>query len=57
LETIEAQYRQKMGSRGTLLDFHDRLLCYGTTPFAVVGPELMADLSKPLAQVRAAARY
>jgi uncharacterized protein (DUF885 family) len=57
LETIQAQYRQKMGARATLLDFHDRLLCYGTTPFAIVGPELMADLRKPLAQVRAGANY
>ena len=57
LEALETEYRQKMGSRGTLLDFHDRLLCYGTTPFAIVGPELMADLSKPLAEVRAGADY
>jgi uncharacterized protein DUF885 len=57
LELLEAQYRIKMGSKASMLDFHDRLLCYGTTPFAVVGPELMADLSKPLSQVRAAARY
>jgi hypothetical protein len=57
LESLETQYREKMGSQATMLDFHDRLLCYGTTPFAVVGPELMADLSKPLAQVRAAANY
>jgi len=32
-------------------------MCYGTTPFAVVAPELLADLSKPLAEVRAAADY
>ena len=57
LEALETQYRQKMGAHGSLLDFHDRLLCYGTTPFAIVAPELMADLSKPLAQVRAAANY
>jgi uncharacterized protein (DUF885 family) len=57
LESLETQYRLKMGAQGSMLDFHDRLLCYGTTPFAVVGPELMADLSKPLAQVRAAANY
>jgi uncharacterized protein (DUF885 family) len=57
LELLEAQYRLKLGSKATMLDFHDRLLCYGTTPFAIVAPELMADLSKPLAQVRAAARY
>ncbi len=47
----------KMGSKGSLLDFHDRLMCYGTTPYAIVGPELLADLKKPLAEVRAAARY
>ncbi len=57
LEALETQYREKMGAQASMLDFHDRLLCYGTTPFAVVGPELMADLSKPLAQVRAAANY
>ncbi|HEY7980846.1 MAG TPA: DUF885 family protein [Candidatus Eremiobacteraceae bacterium] len=57
LESLETQYRVKMGSQASMLDFNDRLLCYGTTPFAVVGPELMADLSKPLAQVRAAANY
>jgi uncharacterized protein (DUF885 family) len=57
LELLEGQYWVKMGSRATMLDFHDRLLCYGTTPFAVVSPELLADLKKPLAQVRAAARY
>jgi uncharacterized protein (DUF885 family) len=57
LETLETQYREKMGAQASLLDFHDRLLCYGTTPFAVVAPELMADLSKPLAEVRAAANY
>jgi hypothetical protein len=57
LESLETQYREKMGSQASMLDFHDRLLCYGTTPFAVVGPELMADLSKPLAAVRAAANY
>jgi hypothetical protein len=57
LEQLEAEYQQKMGSKGSMLDFHDRLMCYGTTPFAVVAPELMADLSKPLAEVRAAANY
>ncbi|HKW44553.1 MAG TPA: DUF885 family protein [Candidatus Eremiobacteraceae bacterium] len=57
LEALETQYRIAMGSHATMLDFHDRLLCYGTTPFAVVGPELMADLHKPLAEVRKAANY
>ncbi len=57
LEVLEAQYRIAMGSKANMLDFHDRLLCYGTTPLAIVGPELLADLKKPLAQVRAAANY
>ena len=57
LELLEAEYRTRLGSKATMLDFHDRLLCYGTTPFAIVAPELLADLKKPLAQVRAAARY
>ena len=38
-------------------DFHDRLLCYGDTPLSIVGPELLADLSKPLAEVRSTAGY
>ncbi len=45
------------GAQGSLLDFHDRLLSYGSTPFAVVAPELMADLDKPASAVRAAAHY
>ncbi|HEY9084553.1 MAG TPA: DUF885 family protein, partial [Candidatus Tyrphobacter sp.] len=57
LEDLEGQYMRRMGDRGSLEDFHDRLMCYGTTPFAIVAPELLADLSKPLAQVRAAANY
>jgi hypothetical protein len=57
LETILAEYRAKAGANASLRDFHDRLLCYGSTPFSVVGPELLADLSKPLAQVRASAGY
>jgi hypothetical protein len=57
LQTLLGEYTSKMGTKGSLLDFHDRLLCYGTTPFAVVAPELMADLDKPLAEVRAAANY
>lgn len=57
LELLESQYLLKEGSNASMLDFHDRLLCYGTTPLSIVGPELMADLDKPLAQVRAAARY
>jgi len=57
LETLLGEYMLKMGSKGSLLDFHDRLMCYGTTPYAIVGPELLADLKKPVAEVRAAARY
>jgi hypothetical protein len=57
LETLLAEYRAKAGANASLRDFHDRLLCYGTTPFSVVGPELLADLAKPLAEVRAAADY
>ena len=57
LENLEGEYMLRMGSRGSLHDFHDRLLSYGTTPFAVVAPELLADLGKSAAQVRAAANY
>jgi len=42
---------------GSLHDFHDRLLSYGTTPLAVVARELLADLDKPASEVRAAANY
>jgi len=55
LELLEHDYFAIMGSRGTLQDFHDRLMCYGTTPLAIVGPELLDDLSKPLETVQAAA--
>ncbi len=57
LETLLGAYRSRMGAKGSLVDFHERLLSYGTTPFAIVGPELLADLNKPLAEVRAAADY
>ena len=57
LENLEAQYMLKMGSKGSLHDFHDRLLSYGTTPYSIMGPELLADLNKSAAQVRAAANY
>jgi hypothetical protein len=57
LEQVLATYLQKTGGNGSLHDFHDRLLSYGCTPFAVVGPELIADLDKPAAAVRAAANY
>ena len=57
LEELLAEYQRRMGERGSLHDFHDRLLSYGTTPFAIVGPELLADLDKPASAVRAAANY
>src|SRR5580704_10242601 len=57
LEGLLAEYRSKAGADASLRDFHDRLLCYGSTPFSILGPELLADLKKPLAEVRAAARY
>jgi hypothetical protein len=55
LEALLSAYRERMGDRATLLDFHDRLLSYGTTPFSVVGPELLGDLDKPASAVMAAA--
>ncbi|HTY93822.1 MAG TPA: DUF885 domain-containing protein [Steroidobacteraceae bacterium] len=57
LENLLADYLQRTGDHGSLRDFHDRLLSYGTTPFAVVAPELLADLGKPASEVRAAAHY
>jgi len=57
LEGLLAEYRSQAGAGASLRDFHDRLLCYGSTPFSVLGPELLADLKKPLAEVRAGARY
>jgi len=57
LEALLAEYRARAGAGATLRDFHDRLLCYGSTPFSIVGPELLADLAKPLAEVRASAGY
>jgi len=47
----------RTGNKGSLRDFHDRLLSYGTTPFAIVAPELLQDLNKPAEEVRAAANY
>jgi uncharacterized protein (DUF885 family) len=57
LEALLAEYRAKAGAAASLRDFHTRLLCYGSTPFSIVGPELLADLAKPLAEVRAGAGY
>ena len=57
LEQLLAEYQHRMGDKGSLRDFHDRLLSYGSTPFSVVGPELLADLDKPASAVRAVANY
>jgi hypothetical protein len=57
LEALLGDYRAKAGANASLADFHERLLCYGTTPFAVVAPELLADLDRPLETVRAAVGY
>jgi uncharacterized protein (DUF885 family) len=55
IDLLEHAYFRAMGTRGSLEDFHDRLMCYGTTPLSIVGPELLGDLSKPLSEVQAAA--
>ncbi|MBS0386945.1 MAG: DUF885 family protein [Proteobacteria bacterium] len=57
IEELYAAYSLKQGAKGSLRDFHDRLLSYGATPLSIVGPELLADLDKPAAEVRAAANY
>jgi|KBSSwiStaDraftv2_1062776.scaffolds.fasta_scaffold01222_24 uncharacterized protein (DUF885 family) len=57
IQQLLADYLQKTGGKGSLHDFHDRLLSYGSTPLAIVGPELLADLDKPASAVRAAANY
>ena len=57
LESLLAEYQHRMGDKGSLHDFHDRLLSYGSVPFSVVGPELLADLDKPASAVRAVANY
>jgi uncharacterized protein (DUF885 family) len=57
IEMLYGDYIQKLGVHGSLHDFHDRLLSYGSTPLSIVGPELLADLDKSAAQVRAAANY
>ncbi len=57
LEQLLAAYLQKTAGQGSLHDFHDRLLSYGSTPFAIVTPELLQDLSKSAAEVRSAANY
>ncbi len=55
IDLLERDYFIATGSRGSLLDFHDRLMCYGTTPLSIVGPELIGDLSKSLSEIRVAA--
>jgi uncharacterized protein (DUF885 family) len=57
IQQLLSAYIQKTAGKGSLRDFHDRLLSYGCTPLAVVGPELLADLDKPVSAVRAAANY
>jgi uncharacterized protein (DUF885 family) len=57
LEQLLGDYQKTMGERGSLHDFHDRLLSYGSVPFAILGPELLEDLNKPATEVRAAANY
>jgi len=57
LEDLLGQYWLKAGDHASLRDFHDRLLSYGSTPFAVVSKELLADLDKSAEDVRAAANY
>jgi hypothetical protein len=57
IEQLLSQYIRQTGSKGSLHDFHDRLLSYGSTPLGIVGPELLADLDKPASAVRAAANY
>ena len=57
IELLLAEYMRRTQDKASLRDFHDRLLSYGTTPLAIVGPELLADLDKPTTAVRAAANY
>jgi len=57
IENLLAEYLRRTDGRGSLRDFHDRLLSYGTAPLAIVGSELLADLNKPASEVRAAANY
>ena len=57
LEQLLAEYQHRTGDKGSLRDFHDRLLSYGSVPFEIVGPELLADLGKSAEAVRASANY
>src|ERR1700686_847151 len=47
LENLMTEYRHRLGARASMHDFHDRLLWYGSCPFAIIGPELLDDLKKP----------
>ncbi|MDE2368361.1 MAG: DUF885 domain-containing protein [Burkholderiales bacterium] len=57
LQTLLAEVMRRQGTAFSLRDFHDRLLSYGTVPFSVLAPELLADLDRPVAAVRAAAGW
>jgi uncharacterized protein (DUF885 family) len=57
LELLLGDYLLRTRGQGSLHDFHDRLLSYGSIPFSVLAPELLADLDKPVSAVRAAANY
>ncbi len=57
LQTLLGEYMLRTDGNGSLHDFHDRLLSYGSVPFAIVGPELLQDLNKPVQEVRAVANY
>lgn len=57
LEELLGEYWTRMGGRGSLLDFHDRLMCYGSTPYSIVAPELLADLKIPRAQLMRSVNY
>jgi uncharacterized protein (DUF885 family) len=57
IENLLGEYLRRTAGRGSLRDFHDRLLSYGTTPLSIVAAELLADLDKPLSEVRSAADY
>src|SRR5262249_11028219 len=57
IQQLLSAYLLKSGDSGSLREFHDRLLSYGTTPPSIVRPALLADLDKPASAVRAAAHY
>jgi len=57
LQSLLGEYMLRTGDKGTLRDFHDRLLSYGSVPFAILAPELLQDLNKTSQEVRAVANY